>query len=78
MPSMLHEVLVDLIRNNPEMLIPFLQDEIGAVELRGTRFRPDERNYSQLPDLDADLVLQLHNRSGRLVCALIPEVQLSR
>ncbi|MEM9459884.1 MAG: hypothetical protein AAGF11_37255 [Myxococcota bacterium] len=82
MPSMLHEVLVDLIRKNPEMLIPFLQDKLGAVEIRGTRFRPDERNsrqnWSQLPDLDADLVLQLHNRSGRLVCALIPEVQLSR
>ncbi|MEM9463496.1 MAG: hypothetical protein AAGF11_55660, partial [Myxococcota bacterium] len=74
---MLHEVLVDLIRNNPELLIPLLRGKLGAVELRGARFGSYDHNYSQLPNLDADLVLKVYARSGRLLCALIPEIQLS-
>ncbi|MEM9455493.1 MAG: hypothetical protein AAGF11_15025 [Myxococcota bacterium] len=77
MPSMLHEVLVDLIRENPEMLIPLLRGKLGAVELHGAHFGTDDHNYSQLPNLDADLVLKVHDRSQRLLCALIPEIQLS-
>ena len=73
---MLHEILVDLIRENPELLIPLLRDKLGAVDLRGGCFEPVERNYSQLPDLDADLVLQVCDLSGRLICALVLEIQL--
>ncbi|MEM9461965.1 MAG: hypothetical protein AAGF11_47840, partial [Myxococcota bacterium] len=76
MPSMLHEILIDLIRENPEMLIPLLRDKLGTVDLRGGKFEPVERNYSQLPDLDADLVLQIRDQTGQLICALVLEVQL--
>jgi hypothetical protein len=79
MPSMAHEVLVDLFRNRPEMAAELLVEVLGAevpaytearlVSVDLTEARPAE--YS------ADAVV-LHLRDGEPVLLVVVEVQLAR
>jgi hypothetical protein len=76
-PSMLHEVLVDLFRESPQVLLDLLGDRLDTPDPSSLRFEPDEPNLSQLKEIDADLVLRVYDANGQLLCALIIEVQLS-
>ncbi|MEX1367451.1 MAG: hypothetical protein AB1Z98_30265 [Nannocystaceae bacterium] len=73
---MLHEMLVELLRRSPELLLALLGDQISTLGASGLRFEPDEPNLSQLAEIDADLVLRVYDSDGTLRCALVIEVQL--
>jgi hypothetical protein len=80
MASLLHEALVELIAEHPELLLPALQEQLGVltpdVDLR---FRRGESSQSRIPPLRADLGLELH-RPGQTdpFAALTLEIQLSK
>jgi len=76
-PSALHEVLVSLFRDAPEALLGLLGDRLDVLASPGLQFVRDEPNLSQLIEIDSDLVFQLRGPGGKLLCALIVEVQLS-
>jgi len=82
MASLLHEALVELIAEHPELLLPALQEQLGVlhpnpdVELRCRR---GEASQSRVPPLRADLGLEFH-RPGESdpFAAITIEIQLSK
>jgi hypothetical protein len=78
MASLLHEALVELIAEHPELLIPALQEELGDLPV-DLQFRRGESSQSKIPPLRADLGLELR-RSGASepFAAITIEVQLSK
>jgi len=75
-PSALHEVLVEIFRDNPEMIVELLGDRIEALTRSGLEFELDQPNLSQLIEIDSDLVLRVFGPDRELLCTLIIEVQL--
>lgn len=73
--SVLHEVLVDLFRESPELVVQLLRPQLpyGIVPV----FRLGETTFSQLTEVDADLVLEATGPDGTPAYVLIIEVQLS-
>ncbi len=74
--SVLHEVLVDLIRKAPHLLIDLVGERVGESLGGPVRFESAEPNFSQVPNIDADLVLVVRGADGECRCVLIIEVQL--
>ncbi len=75
--SVLHEVLVELFRDTPHLLVELLQGRLDLLQGVPLRFERTEPNFSGLCELEADLVLAVYGADDRVVCALIIEVQLS-
>lgn len=59
MPSPQHEMLVELIRKNPRLLLPFLRERLPGLPSLDLRLYPGESATSKLPPLRADLTLDL-------------------
>ncbi len=76
MPSVLHEVLVDLLRRSPHLLGELLGERVGDLLEGSIDFERAEPNFSQVPNIDADLVLVVRGPRGERRCVLIIEVQL--
>ena len=73
MPSVPHEMLVELLATSPQLLPPLLGDRLDAAARRHTLpglrasdvlIQPTLSNASQLPVLFADLGLECSNRCG--------------
>jgi hypothetical protein len=75
--SLLHELLVDLFHKTPTLLRGLVGPRLGVLARRGLGFGADHTRVSQLRDVDTDLVLKVYGRDGRLLCAIILEVQLA-
>lgn len=67
MPSVPHEMLVELLAKSPQLLQPLLGPRLAAVAEADARLRPEslcircgQATASQLPVLFADLGLELH------------------
>jgi hypothetical protein len=80
MASLLHEMLVELIAECPEILLPALHEHLGE-ELAGVElgFHRGESTHGQLPPLRADLTLELR-RAGTIepFAAITVEAQLGK
>jgi hypothetical protein len=76
-PSLLHELLVDLFHRTPTLLRRLVGARLGVLSRRGLGFGTDHTRVSQLRDVDTDLVLKVYAPNGKLLCAIILEVQLS-
>jgi hypothetical protein len=78
MPSVPHTLLVDLFRDNLELLPTLLRDVLHVPIPAYTEVRAVEADFTQLPpEFRADLVLCLYF-DGKPVLAVIIEVQLHR
>jgi len=76
-PSAVHEILVEIFRDNPELIVQLLGDQLEMVTRSGLVLEPDEPNLSQLIEIDSDLVFRVLGPERQLLCALIIEVQLA-
>jgi len=78
MASLLHETIVELIAEHPELLVPALREQLDDLPDVELRFRRGESSTSKVPPLRADLGLELH-RPGESepFAAITVEVQLS-
>jgi hypothetical protein len=78
MASLLHETLVELLAEHPELLIPALHEELGDLPV-DLEFHRSESTQSQVPPLRLDLGLELR-RPGepKPFASLTLEVQLSK
>ena len=76
MPSLLHEALVTLFRNRPELAPELLRDALSVELPAYTEVRVESAELSQIvpPGYHADLVVLLID--GRPVLAIVLEVQL--
>jgi len=78
MASLLHEALVELLAEHPELLIPALQEQLGDLPV-DLQFQRGESAQSKIPPLRADLGLELCRRSeSKPFAAITLEVQLSK
>jgi hypothetical protein len=78
MASLLHEALVELIAEHPELLVPALQEELGDLPV-DLQFRRGESSQSKIPPLRADLGLELCCLgASEPFAAITIEVQLSK
>lgn len=78
MASLLHEALVELIAEHPELLIPALQEQLGDLPV-DVEFRRGESSQSKIPPLRADLALELRRRGeSEPRAAVTIEIQLSK
>lgn len=80
MPSLLHEVLADIVREHP-YVAALLVERLTGLPLSTMDARKSDANWSDLkpPELRADLVLELRERGEEEPSlALIVEVQLRR
>jgi hypothetical protein len=78
MASLLHEALVELIAEHPELLIPALQEQLGDLPV-DVEFRRGESSQSKIPPLRADLGLELRRRGeSEPRAAITIEIQLSK
>jgi hypothetical protein len=77
MPSLRHEVLLDLFRNRPQLAPSLLCDECCAALARHADIRVESADLSEIQPTEyrADLVLSLSG--GASVLCVIVEVQLS-
>ncbi|MCX4245843.1 hypothetical protein [Paraliomyxa miuraensis] len=78
MPSALHEMLVELLRRSPDLVCLLLGDRLPSLRRKGLRFDTDHTRGSNVIEVGNDLVLKVRDRRGKLVCALVIEVQLHR
>jgi hypothetical protein len=79
MASLLHETIVELIAEHPELLVPALREQLGELPDVELHCRRGESSTSKVPPLRADLGLELH-RPGELepFAAITIEVQLGK
>src|SRR5687768_11824733 len=79
MPSLRHELLVDLFRQDPSLLLRLLEEGLGPLLPPHSAVQAADGNLTQpLPaELRADLLLHLL-AEGRPIFALLVEVQLGR
>jgi hypothetical protein len=78
MASLLHEALVELLAEHPELLIPALQEQLGDLPV-DLQFRRGESSQSKIPPLRADLGLELLlHGAAEPFAAITLEVQLSK
>ena len=83
MASLLHESLVELFAEHPELLLPAIREQLGIGNGAGAdvevRFRRGESSTSRVPPVRADLGLELH-RPGETepFAAITIEVQLAK
>jgi hypothetical protein len=78
MASLLHETLVELLAEHPELLIPALQEELGDLPV-DLEFHRSESTQSQVPPLRLDLGLELRRPGApKPFASLTLEVQLSK
>lgn len=77
MPSVLHQILVELFRNRAE-LAPELLRLCAGIELRHDRVELTSNDLSQVASTEyrADFVVELRDRGNATVAAVIVEVQL--
>ncbi len=77
MPSMLHELLVLLFRNRPELIADLLRASVGAELPRRAKARIGSAVLTDVKPAQyhADLVVFLEGRTGKY--GIIVEVQLS-
>jgi hypothetical protein len=77
-PSVLHQVLVDMFRNCGE-LAPELLRICAGIELEHNRVEPRSIDLSQVASTEyrADSVVELRGHGDAIVAAVIVEVQLS-
>lgn len=84
MPSAMHQVLVTLLHERPEMLTAMLassaEPSVPPDVPPHTRVRPGTTTFTNLspPSYHADLALRVEDASGRLQELIIGEVQLRR
>jgi hypothetical protein len=76
--SPLHEILVELIRRSPGLLRHYLGDRLSPLGRKRLRFDTDHTRASRIVEVGNDLVLKVRDRRGKLLCALVVEVQLAR
>jgi hypothetical protein len=78
MPSMAHEILVELFKSRPRLAAEILAEALGFALPAYTEARLASIDLTQVQPAEyrADLVVLLH-RGDDLVCALIVEVQLT-
>lgn len=77
MASITHEMLVELIAEHPELLLPALRERLGDLPLE-IRFRRGESVTGQVPPLRSDLTLELfHPGADEPFLAITVEVQLT-
>jgi hypothetical protein len=79
MASLLHETIVELIAEHPELLVPALREQLGDLPDVELHFHRGESSTSKVPPLRADLGLEIH-RSGepKPFAAITIEVQLGK
>jgi hypothetical protein len=77
MPSFLHELLIELFRDQPELAPTMLRDALGVPLPAYQEARVENANLNQLRpvEYDADLVVLLED--GKPVFGIVVEVQLS-
>lgn len=73
---MLHEALVEMFRRAPHLLLELLGNATLAAPPGDAQFEPGDTTFSQLTEVDADLVLKVEV-DGEVVSAVVVEVQLS-
>jgi hypothetical protein len=76
--SPLHEILVELLRRSPGLLRHYLGDRLPPLGRKRLRFDTDHTRASRIVEVGNDLVLKVRDHRGKLLCALIVEVQLAR
>jgi hypothetical protein len=78
-PSPAHELLVELLRQRPQLAVDLLRTALGVPVPRGARLTIGQAELGAVPPVEAraDLVLLL-TRGPRVVFALVVEVQLTR
>ena len=76
MVSPLHEVLVELFQRSPGLLRPLVGRRVRALSRTRLGLRTDHTRVTELRLADSDLVLLVRSR-GKLVCAIVFEVQLA-
>jgi hypothetical protein len=78
-PSSMHEALIDLFRVRPTLAPTLLTEALGVAVPAHSVARIVESTLNDLKPTEyrADLVLELSDREGRLVLAIILEVQLA-
>jgi len=74
--SPLHEVLVELFQRSPGLLRPLAGRRVRVLSRKRLGFRTAHTRVSELRLADSDLVLLVRSR-GKLVCAIVFEVQLA-
>jgi hypothetical protein len=78
MASLLHETIVEILAEHPELLVPALQEQLGDLPV-DLEFHRGESSQSQVPPLRLDLGLELRRRGeAEPFAALTLEVQLSK
>jgi hypothetical protein len=78
MASLLHETIVELLAEHPELLVPALQEQLGDLPV-DLEFHRGESSQSQVPALRLDLGLEVRRRGEpEPFAALTIEVQLSK
>lgn len=78
MPSMLHEVLIQLFRNRPELAPELLREALDVTLPPYSEIRIESADLADLKPAEyrADLVVLLYN--GKPVLGIVVEVQLSQ
>lgn len=77
MVSPLHEALVDLFERSPALLRLLAGRRIRVLSRNRLAFATDHTRVSELRTVDSDLVLKVYSRTGKLLCAIVFEVQLA-
>jgi hypothetical protein len=80
MPSAIHQVLVALLLERPEVLTSVLASSAEPGLPRDVRIRPAATTFTSLspPSYHADLALRVEDEAGKLQELVIGEVQLGR
>ena len=80
MPSAMHQVLVALLLERPEVLTSVLTSAAERVVPRDARIRPATTTFTNLspPSYHADLAFRVEDAAGTLQELVIGEVQLGR
>ena len=78
MASLLHETIVELVAEHPELLVPALREQLGELPV-DLEFHRSESTQSQVPPLRLDLGLELRRRGeAEPFAALTLEMQRSK
>ena len=79
-PSYLHEALVELVRDRPELAVELLTEVFGAVLPAYATATVESGDLTDLAPTEyrADSVVVLRNTAGRPVWGVVVEVQLNR
>jgi hypothetical protein len=76
-PSPLHETLVELFERCPALLHHLVGRRLRVLSRKHLGFHTDPTRVSELRVVDSDLVLEVYSRTGKLLCAIVLEVQLA-